>query len=69
MKVFGSLFGKGTPGNLRLCLKRGLTLSGKAENTGKIELPPKGQTPFQTEPSLSYGFHQLHMDIFDGNTD
>ena len=36
----------------RLCLKRGLTLSGKAANPGKNDLPPKGQTPFQTEPSV-----------------
>ena len=35
----------------RLCLKRGLTLSGKAENTRENDLPPKGQTPFQAEPN------------------
>jgi hypothetical protein len=35
----------------RLCLKRGLTLSGEARNIRKIVSPPKGQPPFQTEPS------------------
>ena len=35
----------------RLCLKRGLTLSGRGKNTGETTRPPKGQTPFQTEPS------------------
>ena len=38
------------PAGSGLCLKRGLTLSGKAGNPGKNDLPPKGQTPFQTEP-------------------
>ncbi len=35
----------------RLCLKRGLTLSGEAKNTCKLDSPPKGQTPFETKPS------------------
>jgi hypothetical protein len=34
----------------RLYLKRGLTLSGEAQNAWKIVSPPKGQTPFQTKP-------------------
>ena len=36
----------------RLCLKRGLTLSGRGKNTAETTRPPKGQTPFQTAPRV-----------------
>ena len=54
------------PNDTRLCFKRGLTPSGKARNTTKNDLPPKGQTPFKTEPShwthaLARRLLQVHM--------
>jgi hypothetical protein len=57
----GTLFSLSTTqsnsGN-RLYLKRGLTLSGDARNIGEIVSPPKGQTPFQTEPSVADRFRE-----------
>ncbi len=38
--------------NVSLCLKRGLTLSGKTKTQSSLGVPPKGQTPFETKPSL-----------------
>jgi hypothetical protein len=43
----------------RLCLKRGLTLSGKAIIFEKNDLPPKGQPPFQTKPRLGMKYFPI----------
>jgi len=40
----------------KMSLKRGLTLSGRWKNAGETTRPPKGQTPFQTEPNQNASF-------------
>jgi hypothetical protein len=51
------------PFGARLCQKRGQTLSGHTVFPEFSACPPKGQTPFLTEPSLSLS-SALHFEGF-----